>query len=319
MKLIKQQAEMHNQKYGNNLILDCLKHIEYCARLCYKSTDKIVDGDTLENSSCTKFVNMLINRGHMAMLEHGTMYLHIHYKGPRMNSITESVFNTFVDNKYSVVQENSGDIFITTNYRVLIEMDFFNYLERHKKECNSYAIIKFVKPDARFAKRTTLRLVCDRAIANELVRHRVFSFAQESTRYCNYNKTKFENSCTFINPSIYSEFDGLSEEELKNNPIYKEYIDSFVYSEKKYFNLIKLGMQAQKARDVLSLGLKTELMMTGFNEDWVKTKECYKQKSIHSEEVLISYTSGVMGLRLDKAAHPKIRLLLKNVLTKLTK
>lgn len=314
MKLVKQKAEIHNQKYGDNLILDCLKHIEYCARICYKSNEKVIDGDTLENSSCTKFVNRLIKNGHMAMLEHGTMYLYIHYKNLRMDTITQNIFNNFVDNKYSEVQVNSGDIFITTNYRVLIEMDFFNYLKNNKEEYSNFVEIEFVKPNSYFAQRSTLFNICDRAIANELVRHRVFSFAQESTRYCNYNNTKFENSCTFIDPSIYANI-GNDPKDPLSTCIYNRTIRSFKESEESYFDLIALGCKAQQARDVLSLGLKTEFAMTGFNSDWTKTEEYYNTELLINDEIFkLHFISGVQGLRLDKAAHPKVRALLKDVL-----
>ena len=100
----------------------------------------------------------------------------------------------------------------------------------------------------------------------EFVRHRVFSFAQESTRYCNYSKDKFGNELTFIIPSwgyiktaIYNgvdKFDG-------------DYFEHFLRdSEFSYFKLLELGWKPQQARQILPNALKTELVMTGFVSDW---------------------------------------------------
>lgn len=95
---------------------------------------------------------------------------------------------------------------------------------------------------------------------------RVFSFAQESTRYCNYSKDKFGNELTFIIPSCgynklaayngVDEFDG-------------DYFEHFLRdSESYYFKLLELGWKPQQARQVLPNALKTELVMTGFVSDW---------------------------------------------------
>ena len=95
------------------------------------------------------------------------------------------------ENKYSKVNyDNWGTRYITTNYRVLVENDWLDDLqflceptEHHEKE------------------NTTVRFICDRGVSHEFVRHRIFSFAQESTRYCNYSKNKFGNEITIIAPN----------------------------------------------------------------------------------------------------------------------
>lgn len=91
----------------------------------------------------------------------------------------------------------------------------------------------------------------------EFVRHRVFSFAQESTRYCNYSKDKFNNECIFIQPPWL--------DDIETNLDFK---DSLEHSEAAYFALIKRGWKPQQARNVLPNALKTELVMTGFASDW---------------------------------------------------
>lgn len=114
----------------------------------------------------------------------------------------------------------------------------------------------------------------------EFVRHRVFSFAQESTRYCNYSKDKFNNEVAFILPcwvtDIHSE-NSYDMELLNNYPLAEtenmspesvEFIRSLVYSESSYFTLLEAGWKPQQARAVLPNALKTELVMTGFADDW---------------------------------------------------
>lgn len=113
----------------------------------------------------------------------------------------------------------------------------------------------------------------------EFVRHRVFSFAQESTRYCNYSKDKFGNEITYILP-IWStmpvgeyEVDciALSKIGQKEREDYtpdEQFIEAITNAEWNYFHLLQLGWTPQQARAVLPNSLKTELVMTGFISDW---------------------------------------------------
>lgn len=105
---------------------------------------------------------------------------------------------------------------------------------------------------------------------------RVFSFAQESTRYCNYSKDKFGNEITFIIPC----WTNLPEQEYgdrvnpkvfnrgNTNGIETSYVDSLRQAEYNYFNLLNQGWKPQQARAILPNALKTELVMTGFIDDW---------------------------------------------------
>ena len=118
----------------------------------------------------------------------------------------------------------------------------------------------------------------------EFVRHRVFSFAQESTRYCNYSKDKFGNELTFILPNWMDDLQLGNHDSLKicneyyNIPIQQEfkaeelqeltYLFSLASSEISYLKLIETGWKPQEARAVLPNSLKTELVMTGFVSDW---------------------------------------------------
>ena len=186
MKLIKPSFEIWEQPSG---LEGVYKQIERVGRICYKSEDKITE------DSAKSFVDRMIKSGHGAMLEHGTVYLKV------FNVIENSeLIDKYKSNKYSVVKEGTevynchGDILygsckcITTNYRVLVEN---GWLDDLKYIC---------KPTEFHEKRITVHFVCDRGVSHEFVRHRVMSFAQESTRYCNYSKDKFGNELTFIIP-----------------------------------------------------------------------------------------------------------------------
>lgn len=288
MRLIKPSFEIIEQKPG---IDGLLQHIERCGRTCYKSEDKITE------DSAEKFVKMLVNRGHTAMVEHGTVYL----KYDIIEHGSVNLPNKYHFNEYSVVTINNEPLhgyetpeykekfnghtyaYITTNYRVLLQNDWLNDL---KYQC---------EPTEHHVKRVTVKFVCDRGVSHEFVRHRVFSFAQESTRYCNYSKDKFGKECTFIIPSWLD----LPEGSYSKGKVYTDLATLYlikgtpeellllklVGDELDYFDLLDKGWIAQQARAVLPNSLKTELIMTGTIEQW----------------------EGFFKLRDAKDAHPQAR------------
>lgn len=259
MKLIKPSFEIWNQPAG---LEGVYKQIERVGRVCYKSEDKITE------DSAKPFVDRMIASGHGAMLEHGTVYLKV------FNVIENSeLIDKYKSNKYSVVKEGTevynchGDILygsckcITTNYRVLVEN---GWLDDLKYIC---------KPTEFHEKRITVHFVCDRGVSHEFVRHRVMSFAQESTRYCNYSKDKFGNELTFIIPYWIKDLEEKSylihaEYHYTKEDASKQWYDVCMNSEFVYEDLIKLGWKPQEARAVLPNSLKTELVVTGFVSDW---------------------------------------------------
>lgn len=161
MRVINAGYEIISELNGEEI----LKHIERCARVCYKSEDRITDG------SAEKMVAALIRSGHEAMLEH-----------------------------YSF----------------------------------------------------TVKFICDRGIANELVRHRIASFAQESSRYCCYAKDKFGKELTFINPCFWE----------PDSDNYARWFHEMDEAEKTYLAMIESGATPEQARDILPTSIKTEIVMT---------------------------------------------------------
>lgn len=104
----------------------------------------------------------------------------------------------------------------------------------------------------------TVKFIVDRGVSHEIVRHRVASFAQESTRYCNYSKDEFGGEITFVEPFFLKEgTDG-----------YKYWRSSCEYAEWSYFKMLDFGCTAQEARSVLPNSLKTELVMTSNLREW---------------------------------------------------
>jgi thymidylate synthase (FAD) len=261
MKLIKPSWEILEQESGIDGIY---KAIERAGRTCYKSEDKITE------NSAKPFVDRMVKSGHGAMLEHGTVYLKV--------VGDERMSEKYQNNPYSrvILRYPKGDIpnihcipthYITTNFRVLIEKGWLNDL-------------KFVcEPTGHHEKRITVRFICDRGVSHEFVRHRVFSFAQESTRYCNYSKDKFGNELTFIEPCWLEDYN------YEGNTYYNGFLVALRAAEANYLNLLKqwedkipdkrykTGFRnnpwtPQQARAVLPNALKTELVMTGFINDW---------------------------------------------------
>ena len=98
----------------------------------------------------------------------------------------------------------------------------------------------------------------DRGVANEIVRHRIASFAQSSTRYCNFSQDKFGNEITVIRPCF-----------LRNGTVaYDEWYEACAVAEQKYFSLLRIGMKPEEARDVLPISTMTKLVMTANLREW---------------------------------------------------
>ena len=165
--------------------IDELKHIEKIGRVCYKSEGKI----TADGESAKKFVKMLIDKGHEAMIEHSSL---------------------------------------------------------------------------------SVKFIVDRGVSHELVRHRIASFAQESTRYVNYSLDKFGNEINVINISNGIRLDG----KMKNmdaktiDVIINEWLLAMSDAEKHYMKMIDLGATPQIARSVLPNSTKTEITVTANYREW---------------------------------------------------
>lgn len=293
MRLINSGLEILEQQPG----LDGMyKQIELAGRTCYKSEDKITE------DSAKAFVDRMIKSGHGAMLEHGTVYLSLgrcpikpielcetpeeELTAEQLTELREylqhsSAWNFYDKNKYSKVIVIGVSKFVTTNLRVLVENKRLADLKW------------FTEPTQFHEKRITVKWTCDRVTGESFLRHRVFSFARESTRYCNYSKDKFGNEITFVRPTwnyfLSANYNGI------------DYFDGDYFehalrdAEKYYFKLLKQGWKPQQARQVLPFAIHSPLVMTGFLSDWTHFFE----------------------LRCAPSAHPDAQKLAKELLVKL--
>lgn len=277
MKFVDSNFEILEQ---GNTIKDIYKHIEKIARISYKSEDKITD------DSAEKMINSLINNKHYACLEHGTVYfIDDLAMVETLNNFTGTLADKYSQNKFSRVVYNGYNAYITTNIRVLLENGWLDDLQY------------MCEPTKWHEKRYSVRFVLSAGIGREFTRHRAFSFMQESTRYCNYSKGKFNNELTFVIPQwIYDcrnerasycnsltgkPMDWLAE--LNGQTLVKQlccedrsvasYVELLKHIEKDYMFLItsdeSYTLKAQEARGILPLDIKSELVMTGFASDWI--------------------------------------------------
>ena len=269
MKLIKQSFEFINQTDFS--LVGIKKHIERCARVSYKSEDKITD------TSYEKFVNMLESRGHDRPLEFGTVHLKMIL--PDFQGFMNSLLTIGVLNDIWIKSAYVGDIvYITTNYRYYLDITkcLPNVKEYFTEEDNEY-----------YPKRYTVHMILDRGVMDEFRTHVGLSHLAESTRYCNYSKDKFNNEVTFIKPCWldmhdtdegrdvtrnwnFDILDGCSiiAEESEFDDARDAFLTSLNVAEHCYLELLQKGWTPQQARSVLPLGIKSELISCGFEDAW---------------------------------------------------
>ncbi len=257
MKLIKQSFEFINQTDFS--LVGIKKHIERCARVSYKSEDKITD------TSYEKFVNMLESRGHDRPLEFGTVHLEIDM-GPRDIIIDTLTNRDMLNQLWWKETYKNGKVYVTTNYRyyLAIKKVYPNIDKYFTEEDNKY-----------YPKRYTVHMVLDRGVMDEFRTHVGLSHLAESTRYCNYSKDKFGRNVTFIKPCWLdiplgdygiSSLPGDNILGLSGGTMV--FIDSLLDAEDYYLTLLGQGWTPQQARSVLPLGIKSELISCGFEDSW---------------------------------------------------
>lgn len=257
MKLIESSVQIIEEK-------DPYKMIELAGRTCYKSEDKITE------NSAKEFVDRMIKLGHGAMLEHGTIYLKIDKTEDGHLPPARLYWSDGNHKKYTRVRKHGNSIYVTTNLRVIVENNRLDDLQYQ------------VEPTEHHEKRITVKWILDRVTGESFLRHRVFSFARESTRYCNYSKDKFNNEITFIKPTwldiptgnyTYWDGDWCDIDKMKIQlPSDNSITDNFLWclnnAETQYNLLINKGWKPQQARQVLPFAVCSPLVMTGFESDW---------------------------------------------------
>lgn len=279
---------------------DPMRCIEKAGRTCYKSEDKMTE------DSAPEFVSRMIRSGHGAMLEHGSILLQMdHDIFDLLSCVKWAMTNDGLPcylrftNRDDVVSGNVrawrefiDRLYLTGDYGEPVYPEALSPLLAEYPELFPEAVEKFPKMadldstvsriihadmldrESRFTHQYIMtRWICDRGVSHELVRHRPASFAQESTRYCNYSKDKFGNELSFIRPPF------------RNELMDKMWEMTMRQTELSYLELIKTGAPTELARAVLPNSLKTEVIVTATIEEWVH----------------------IIDLRCSKAAHRQIR------------
>lgn len=278
MKLINQKVEEWHCDYT---LPEIWSHIAKCARTCYQSkprnngeTDEefvkrvILHNHSLEEIGESRELQLKL---HLSCLEHGTVYLEIPWEEDTLTAI--SFFENNIYSKHNCAA--NAHYHITTNMRVIIEnnlMDVLHYI---------------TKPNVFHYLRTTFNITTDIGVARELARHRTHSISEESTRYCNYSKDKFDNELTFVKPEwldMYDEDEGrevtrdwnfdildgcsIIAEEEDFDDARDAYLTSINVAEHCYKELIQNGYTPQQARQILPLSTKVQTIHTAFDIDW---------------------------------------------------
>lgn len=262
MKLIKQSFKFINQTDFS--LVGIKKHIERCARVSYKSEDKITD------TSYEKFVNMLESRGHDRPLEFGTVHLKMpeHEFRSLIDILTSSRTYNDLWIHYKVVEtwEEGYTVYVTTNYR---------YYKLMWNQMNTLSEYFDASDSEYYPKRYTVHMILDRGVMDEFRTHVGLSHLAESTRYCNYSKDKFGNELTFIKPcwcnipeGDYGTPDYIPDRLPRMGATESGLIDALQYAEYYYFFLLSEGWTPQQARSILPLGIKSELISCGFEDAW---------------------------------------------------
>lgn len=289
---------------------DALKKIEVVGRTCYKSEDKITE------TSCHSFVSGIIRRGHEAVLEHFTFIFELDSLGYQMLKIIE---NTMEDQGVKSFLRITLDNRAVVSGNIRAWRDVFKFLKQHNIQIPGFMkefvltnpilfpeftaddfdenlvaafkplSVSDLNPGVEYMTHTdiTVRLTNDRGVSHEEVRHRVASFAQESTRYCNYSKDKFDGEVTYIDILGGMCLDlkmGTLDADTYGR-IYDEWYEACMDAERHYCTMIELGAPPQIARSVLNNSTKTELCMTLNVSGWIH----------------------FFNLRCSSAAHPQIR------------
>lgn len=272
-----------------------LRLIENVGRTCYKSEDKITD------ESALPFVSGIIKRGHEAVIEHYSFIFELNDKTycelkGAICSLESAGFNSFIRATYEDRPVASANVRAWRDFlkacldkHILIPTFMWKFIHDNEvffPEFKDMGLNVIVNPDDMFRPLTvcdlnsgtellthmdmTVRLTNDRGVSHEEVRHRVASYAQESTRYCNYSKDKFGSEITYIDISGSMEYDS----KVHNLPaeiqqkIYDEWVMACIDAENHYHRMIELGATPQIARSVLNNSTKTEICITMNLAEW---------------------------------------------------
>lgn len=285
MKIVKPNAVLINKD------LHLYQKIEMIGRTCYKSENMITE------DSAAKFCKAMLNNRHLAMLEHAVIHVLMNEASYSvfMSGLKEHYqqSNCIAPFKYLSISQLEHYHVVTGSFRAFLELleDLgighheagqeladtlnFKYPELFCGIANEYYYpscghtLDIISDDELISMCSdtnilkhhiyhSVKFTCDTGVSHELVRQRPVSFAQESTRYCNYSKGKFGNEITVIEPVFY----------MPDSPEYLLWQLGCEHDETVYFQLLDLGRTPQEARDNLPKSLKTDIVLTTYEYEW---------------------------------------------------
>lgn len=212
----------------------CLKHIEYCGRGAYKSEDRITD------DSSVRFVRSLISRGHLSVLRHISLRLPSDYFMFSPSNYMYKVGGFWVGNLQAWFDLGNWSDDVSHELYLAFPQIFDKPSTPYSRSETSFSIDEDYQ---------TYKLITDRGVSHELVRHTTLAVTQESSRYCKYG-----DGVTFVVP-----------ERLTGSGLF---LESCLLSESQYLSALEMGLTPQDARGMLNHHVKTELMMSGSSRSW---------------------------------------------------
>lgn len=291
VKIVEATAEV----YSLNSLQDICTHIERCGRTCYKSENLIT------NETAVPFITGILKSGHESVIEHANVIFSMPDTAKNREILTMRDIRGL---SVSIEKDNHSQsqvIVVSGNLRAFRDLarrydvhDFLlligNPLFYIKKEAQPQftgAKIEGVQT-SRFSELHnyfTTHSVLDVGAYKDVTRHRPASFSIESTRYCNYSKGKFGSELTMIAPCNIE----------KNSEMYNEWLNCMTMIEKTYMKMAELGAKSDQLRMILPHSTKADMIMSANVAAW----------------------RHIFSLRCHQAAHPSLRLVMKQLLSKL--
>lgn len=275
MKLINQSIQIWNQ---NDVTYS--EHIERCGRVCYQSDHLVKEG------SDVGFVNRIMKSGHTSVIEHYWVGLLI------PNTENPALITNLAEAKYLYVgYRNERHVMVYGNLRGWLDFVYANPFSYTLRTTLWRLYPLIFKCDPGFGGLydvaqlsgdclpITVQIITDRGIATQMLRHRPLSPSNESTRFCNYSKGKFSSHIQIVRPNDWNDISKLEQDQL---------VDLLHRIEAYYMTSAR---KAEDKREILPLGLKSELIMTGTRSMW---RDVYRQ-------------------RKDAPAQPKVREIMRMI------
>jgi thymidylate synthase (FAD) len=227
------------------------KLIELAGRTCYKS-----ESDITIDSSIT-FIDNIRKKKHLSVFEHSWELRHYDCNLPRYNFLN--------------YMEIGAGTLVAGNNRAFDESEIIpNHISPDK-----YMINEIYKQKRWNMLSASVKLIVNRGVTHEQVRHRSVSYSQESTRYCNYSKDKFGGHITYIIPpwTQFQPWEGdlydIPPAEVNTDINHQIWFKNLLHTEQEYFELLKNGWKPQQARDILPNALKAEIVVTCNLQEWI--------------------------------------------------